>query len=83
MGSGRKILEGRLLEFCHEKELCAANTWFQQKEKKRILSGAGGYETEIGFVLVGKKLRRYVKDVKVIPWELPHRLAVVDLNEKV
>ena len=29
-----------------------------------------GYETEIGFVLMGKKYRKYVRDLKVIPWEL-------------
>ena len=40
-------------------------------------------ETEIDFVLVGEKYRKYIRDVKVIPWELQHRLVVVDLDKKV
>ena len=34
-------------------------------------------------MLVGKKYRKYIRDVKVIPWELQHRMVVVDLDEKV
>ena len=30
-----------------------------------------------------EKYRKYIKDVKVIPWELQHRLVVVDLDKKV
>ena len=38
--------------------------------------------TEIDFVLVGKGNRKYLKDVKVIPGELQHRLVVTDLVKK-
>ena len=31
----------------------------------------------------GGEYRKYVRDVKVIPWELQHRLVVVDLDKKV
>ena len=34
-------------------------------------------------MLVGEKCRKYVRDVKVIPCELHHRLVVIDLDEKV
>ena len=34
-------------------------------------------------MLVGGKYRKYIRDVKVIPWELHHRLVVVDLDKKV
>ena len=34
-------------------------------------------------MLVGEKYRKYVRDVKVIPWELLHRLVVVDQDEKI
>ena len=34
-------------------------------------------------MLVGEKYRKYVRDVKGIPWELQHRMVVVDLNKKV
>ena len=34
-------------------------------------------------MLVGEKYKKYIRDVKVIPWELQHRLVVVDLVKKV
>ena len=34
-------------------------------------------------MLVGEKYRKYVRDVKVIPRELQHRLVVIDLDKKV
>ena len=34
-------------------------------------------------MLVGEKNRKYIRDIKVIPWELQHRLVVVDLDKKV
>ena len=43
---------------------------------------AGGNQSEIDFVLVGKGNRKYLRDVKVIPGELQHRLVVVDLVKK-
>ena len=43
---------------------------------------AGENETEIDFVLVGKGNRKYLRDVKVIPGELQHRLVVTDLVKK-
>ena len=60
-----------------------ANTWFYKADKRKITYSAGGCETQINFVLVGRKYRKYVKNAKVIPWELQHRLVVVDLDEKV
>jgi len=35
-------------------------------------------ESEIDFVLVSNKDRKHLTDVKAIPWELQHRLVVVD-----
>ena len=72
-----------MLEFCDERELCVANTWFKKTDKKKITYSARGCGTEIDFVLVGKKYRKYVRDVKVIPWELQHRMVVVDLDKKI
>ena len=34
-------------------------------------------------MFVGEKYRKYIRDVKVIPWELQYRLVVVDLDKKV
>ena len=81
---GKRNVEGRrLLEFCDERELCVANTCFYKKEKRKITYSGGGCETEIDFVLVGEKCRKYIRDVKVIPWEIQHSLVVVDLDKKV
>ena len=44
------------------------NTWFYQADKMKITYSAGGCEIEIDFVLVGEKYRKYIRDVKVIPW---------------
>ena len=33
-------------------------------------------------VLVGKSNRKYLKDVKAIPWELQHRLVVTDIDKR-
>ena len=65
------------------RELCVANTWFEKTDKRKITYSAGGCGTEIDFVLVGEKYRKYIRDVKVIPRKLQHRLVVVDLNKKV
>ena len=43
---------------------------------------SGGNDTEIDFVLVGKEKRKHLRDVKVIPGELQHRLVVVDVEEQ-
>ena len=53
-----------------------------EKEKRKVTYSAGGNESEIDFVLVGKGNRKYLRDVKVIPGELQHRLVVVDLVKK-
>ena len=51
--------------------------------KRKITYSAGGSETENDFVLVGEKYRKYMRDIKVIPWELQHRPVVVDLDKKI
>ena len=83
-GIGKRNTEGRrLLEFCDKRELCVAHTWFCKPYKRKITYGVGGFETEIDFVLVGEKYRKYIRDMKVIPWKLQHRLVVVDLDNKI
>ena len=83
-GIGKRNAEERSLpEFCNEKKLCMVNTRFYKANKRKITYGAGGCQTEIDFVLVREKYRKYIRDVKVIPWYLQHRLVVVDLDTKV
>ena len=59
-----------------------ANTWFYKTGKRKITYSVGGCETEIDFVFVGEKYRKYVRDGKVLPWKFQHRLVVVDLDKK-
>ena len=46
-------------QFCDEKWLCVASTWFE-KEQKKISYSMSGNETEIDFVLVGKKQQKSI-----------------------
>ena len=59
-----------------------ANPWFRKGKKRIVTYSAGGNESEIDFALVGKGNRKYLRDMKVIPGELQHRLVVVDLVKK-
>ena len=58
-GIGERSVEGKMLEFCDEKDLCEANTWFRKGEKRKVTYSAGKNGTEIDFVLVGKENRKY------------------------
>ena len=79
------VMKKKLLEFCDEKELCVANTWFYKADQRKFIyrPTASGCETEIDFELVGEKYRKCIRDVKVIPWELQHKLVVADLDKKI
>ena len=46
-----------------------------------MTDSSGGNETEIDFVLVEKDTK-FLKNVKMIPWELQHRLVVIDVKKK-
>ena len=49
---------------------------------QRKITGMGGNETEIDFVLVGKNNRKYSKDMKTISWELQHWLVVTNIAKQ-
>ena len=50
-GIGQKNSEGRmLLEFCLEKELCVAITWFTGEERRKVTFRIGENETEIELI---------------------------------
>ena len=80
-GIGKRNAEGRLLEFCDKKELCMANTWFYKSEKRKIIYSAGRCKTE-SILCSWEKNTKHIRDEKVIPWELQHRLVDVDLDKK-
>ena len=82
-GIDKRNAKGRiLLEFCDEKELCVANTWFKKTDKRKVTFKFGNNESEIVFILVSKENRKFLKDVKVTPWELQHRLLVADVDNR-
>ena len=54
---------------------------YEEGEKKMTYS-SGDDETEIDFGLVERESRKFLKNVKVISWELQHRLMVVDVKKK-
>ena len=54
-----------LLDFCDQKELCVANTWYKKKDKRKVTYSSGGNDTEIDCVLVGKEKKKYLRDVKM------------------
>ena len=66
------------------KKICAWLTLgFVRQTKGKLLIVLGGCETEIDFVLVREKHRKHVRNVKVIQWELKHRLMVVDQDKMI
>ena len=71
-----------LLDFCDQKELWVANTWYKKKDKRKVTYSSGGNDIEINFVLVGKERRKCLRDVKVITGKLQHRLVVIDVEEQ-
>ena len=72
-----------LLEFCDERELCVANTWFKKMDKRKVTFKSGSNEYKIDSILVSKENRKHLKDEKVIPWELQRRLLVAAVNKTV
>uniref|UniRef100_A0A0L8IFM1 Endonuclease/exonuclease/phosphatase domain-containing protein n=1 Tax=Octopus bimaculoides TaxID=37653 RepID=A0A0L8IFM1_OCTBM len=63
-GIGERNLEGRmLLEFCDEKEfVCGEYVVLENREKEGDFQCRSN-ETEIDFMLVGRKNRKYLRDV--------------------
>ena len=43
---------------------------FKKTDKRKITFKSGNNETEIDFILVSKESKKFLKDIKVIPWEL-------------
>ena len=81
-GTGQQNFEGRmLLKFCNQKQFICSKYMVKKGEKEEDYS-SGGNKTEIDFVLVEKESRKFLKDIKVIPWELQNRLVIVDIKKK-
>ena len=59
-----------------------ANTWFKKTNERKTTFKSGNNESEIDVILVRKENKKILKDVKIIPWELQHRLLVADVDKK-
>ena len=81
---GKRNAEGRrLLEFCDEKELRWQTISFIRQTKGKLLIALMDVKQKLILCLWGEKYRKYIRNAKVIPWELQYRLVVVDLDKKV
>ena len=69
--------EFRSLTICVRWRGCPINgsLLHKKKDKRKVTYSSGGNDTERNFVLVGKEKRKYLRNVKVIPGELQHRLV--------
>ena len=70
---------GRLLDFAVAHDLVIGNTLFKKRNSHLITYASGDHETQVDYILFRKGLRKYIRDVKVIPWEeclTQHRLLV-------
>ena len=68
-----------LLDFAVAHDLVIGNTLFKKRNSHLITYASGDHETQVDYILFRKGLRKYIRDVKVIPWEeclTQHRLLV-------
>ena len=79
--SKRNAEERMLFEFCGERESCVASTWFKKTVKRKKTFKPGNNESKLYFNAVNKENRKHLKDAKIIPCELQHRLVVTDVNK--
>ena len=69
-GLGNRNKRGhRLIEFHHQTKLCAVNTWFQQQTRRIYTwkSPGGTSRNQIDYILINKRFRNNVKQVKIYP----------------
>ena len=69
-GLGERNERGdRLVQFCQEQEMWIANTHFQKPERKLYTWRSPGdvYRNQIDFLLINKRFKNCVKDVKSYP----------------
>ena len=63
-GVGKRNAEGRLLEFCDERELCVANTWFKKRQTKgKLLIVPVDVEQKL-ILFLWRKIQKVLKGCK-------------------
>ena len=77
-GIGRRNVEGRLLlEFCVKKSMCVGNSWFKKKNNEKVTFNEVCSATETDFVLMNRRQRKFLKDLRIIGSELKHKLLKI------
>ena len=74
---------GRLLDFAVAHDLVIGNTLFEKRDSHLITYASGDNQTQIDYILTRRRLRKSIRDVKVIPGEeclSQHRLLVCILR---
>ena len=83
-GFGERNAEGgRLLDFAVAHDLVIGNTLFEKRDSHLITYASGDNQTQIDYILIRRRLRKFIRDVKVIPGEeclSQHRLLVCILQ---
>ena len=86
-GYGVRNSEGeRILEFGLALDIVVCNTLFQKRDSRLITFSSGDSNTQIDYIMMKGRDKRFLKDVKVIPSEevfTQHKLVVCDLSIKV
>ncbi|KAK3856635.1 hypothetical protein Pcinc_037055 [Petrolisthes cinctipes] len=85
-GYGERNTEGeRILEFGFAMDMLVANTVFKKRESHLVTYESGTAKTQVDYLLVRKKDRKLLSDVKVIPSEeivTQHKPVVCDFKVK-
>ncbi|KAK3896219.1 hypothetical protein Pcinc_000141 [Petrolisthes cinctipes] len=85
-GYGERNTEGeRILEFGFAMDMLVANTVFKKRESHLVTYESGTAKTRVDYLLVRKKDRKLLSDVKVIPSEeivTQHKPVVCDFKVK-
>ena len=83
-GYGDRNLEGeRILELGLALDMVVCNTFFKKRDSRLVTYTSGASKTQIDYIMVRNKDKKFVKDVKVIPGEevvQQHQLLVCDFK---
>ncbi|KAK3893367.1 hypothetical protein Pcinc_002801 [Petrolisthes cinctipes] len=84
-GYGERNTGERILEFGFAMDMLVANTVFKKRESHLVTYESGTAKTQVDYLLVRKKDRKLLSDVKVIPSEeivTQHKPVVCDFKVK-
>ena len=81
--NGTRNQEGeRILELGAVLDMCVCNTFFKKRDSILVTYVLGNVRTQIDYIIVKSKKRKFFKDVKVVPGEevvQQHQLLLCDI----